>query len=56
MRARVFVRRTPWSATPYWEVLCPCCAARKPGVAILHVTQSWHSAFGFACAHGKAHR
>jgi hypothetical protein len=56
MTARVLVRQQPWSASRTWEVLCPCCAARRPGVAVLHITESWHSALGFASAHGRSHR
>jgi hypothetical protein len=53
---RVLVRRMPWFATPTWEVLCPCCAARKPGVAVLTATDDWRAAVSFARAHAWIHR
>lgn len=51
-RSLVKVRKSHWSED-LWEVLCPCCASRKPGVAILGAFETWRQAFGFAHTHGK---
>ncbi len=56
MTGRVLVRRVPWSGVTAWEVLCPCCADRRPGVAVLAALDSWPAAVTFAVAHGWVHR
>ena len=56
MTDRILVRRVPWQGPTWWQVLCPCCADRKPGVAVLAAFGTWRRAADFARAHAWIHR